>query len=88
MLGVGYRSTGTECDAMGSCLWASWCFLNQKRAGAKLQRQTLLSSGDTVYKHKDRGHLRASALTKYNHQRKKEEEIKHFFCENLQMHHP
>lgn len=55
--------------------------LSQLRAGAKLQRQTLLSSGDPVYKHKDKGLLRASALTKYNNYRKNKtkEEIKHFF---------
>ena len=35
-----------------------------KRAGAKLQRQTLLSSGDTAYKHLAVGHLRALAGTK------------------------
>jgi len=49
----------------------------KKQAGAKLQRQTLLSSGDTVYKHIDKGHLRASALIEYNHQRKNKE-IKQF----------
>lgn len=46
------------------CLLASGCFLGEKKgAGAKLQRQTLLSSGHTVYKQKDKkGLLRASAL--------------------------
>lgn len=37
------------------CRLASWCF----GAGANLQRQTLLSSGDTVCEHRDKGHLRA-----------------------------
>lgn len=42
--------------------------LSQLRAGAKLQRQTLLSSGDAVYKHKDNNYRK----------NKTKEEIKHF----------
>lgn len=54
----------------------------QLRAGAKLQRQTLLSSGDTVYnKHKDRagGHLRALGGT-HKIQSSKKKEIKQLLC--------
>lgn len=66
--GIGYQSAGTEvsvlCNPMGfSRLPMGLLVLScQNRAGANVQRQTLLSSGDTVYVHKDKGHLRASAL--------------------------
>lgn len=54
-------------------------FLSEKGAGAKLQRQTLLSSGDTVYKHKDMGAFKSFSTHKIQSSKKKNKEIKHFF---------
>lgn len=59
LLGIGYQSGDTECSVL--CNGTGFSRLpmgllvlsSLKRAGAKLQRQTLLSSGHTVYKHKD-----------------------------------
>lgn len=60
-------------------LWASRCFLVREGAGAKLQRQTLLSSGHTVCKHKGKkGAFKSFGTHKNTIKEKTNEEIKHF----------
>lgn len=48
-----------------NCLWASWCLAVRIGLVQSNKKETLLSSGDTAFKHIDKGYLRASALTKY-----------------------
>lgn len=55
LLGIGHHSAGTECSVLCNRIGFSRLPIGllvlscQNGAGANLQRQTLLSSGDTVY---------------------------------------
>lgn len=51
------------------CLWASWCFLVLKGQVQSYKGKHCSLVG-IQYINIKTGHLRASALTKYNHQRK------------------
>lgn len=73
--GVVYQSCGTErtvlCNRMSFSRTMLFFFFCQKRTGAKLQRQTLLSSGDRVYKHKDNEAFKGFSTRKIQPSKKK-----------------